>query len=110
MLAGMTRADGHATSYAPATLAVAAGRPPRTPDGPLNPPLELAATYHAGGEVGYGRYGNPTWRAFEAALGALDGGTAVSYASGMAAVTATLGLLEAGAVVVAPSHAVTGTR
>ena len=43
-----------------ATVAVSAGRPPRQPDGPMNPPLVMASTYHAGGEVGYGRYGNPT--------------------------------------------------
>ena len=33
----------------------------------------------------YGRAGNPTWTALEAAIGALDGGECVTFASGMAA-------------------------
>lgn len=37
---------------------------------------------------GYGRYANPTWEDFESALGTLEGGTAVTFASGMAAVSA----------------------
>jgi len=94
---------------APETLAVSAGRPPRSPDGPLETPPVLSSTYHAGGEVGYGRYGNPTWSAFEQALGALDGGSAVAFASGMAAVTATLSLLPVGSDVVVPSHAYLGS-
>ena len=84
----------------PATVAVSAGRPPRQPDGPMNPPLVMASTYHAGGEVGYGRYGNPTWEMFESAVGALEGGVATSFASGMAAVAAALDLVPQGGVVV----------
>ena len=38
----------------------------------------------------YGRDGNPTWTAFEEALGALEGGDALVFASGMAAVAAVL--------------------
>ena len=44
----------------------------------------MASTYVAGGDLEYGRYGNPTWTAFEDALGALEGGRCLSYASGMA--------------------------
>jgi cystathionine gamma-synthase len=69
----------------------------------------FASTYHAPGPMGYGRYGNPTWTAFEEALGALEGGVATSFASGMAAVSATLSLLPEGACVVGPSHAYLGT-
>jgi cystathionine gamma-synthase len=93
----------------PATIAVASGRPPRQPDGPMNPPIVLASTYHAGGEVGYGRYGNPTWEMFEAAVGALEGGVATSYASGMAAEAAVLDLVPDGGTVVAGPHAYLGT-
>ena len=82
-------------ALAPATVAVSAGRPPRQPDGPMNPPIVMASTYHAGGEVGYGRYGNPTWEMLESALGALEGGVATSFASGMAAVAAVLDLVPA---------------
>lgn len=93
----------------PATVAVTAGRPPRTPDAPLSVPISAASTYHAGGGDGYGRYGNAGWSALEEALGALEGGTAVTYASGMAAVSAVLDLVRPGAPVVAPRHAYSGT-
>ena len=43
----------------PATTVVASGRPAREPDNPLNEPLTMASTYVAGGDVEYGRYGNP---------------------------------------------------
>jgi cystathionine gamma-synthase len=92
-----------------ATLAVTAGRPPVRPDEPLNTPVVLASTYHAGGDVGYGRYGNPTWSAFEEAVGALEGGQALAFASGIAALSAVLGTLGHGSTVVAPSHPYTGT-
>ncbi len=92
-----------------ATVAVSAGRPPRQPDGPTNPPLVMASTYHAGGEVGYGRYGNPTWELFESAVGALEGGVATSFASGLAAVAAALDLVPHGGVVVAAPDAYYGS-
>jgi cystathionine gamma-synthase len=95
--------------HAPATLAVCSGRPPRMPDGPTNPPIVLASTYHAGGEVGYGRYGNPTWEMLETAVGALEGGVATSYASGMAAVAAVLDLVPDGGTVVTAPGAYYGT-
>ena len=50
--------------YRPATVAVTSGRPAHVPDNPLNQPLTMASTYVAGGDVEYGRYGNPTWAAF----------------------------------------------
>jgi cystathionine gamma-synthase len=92
-----------------ATIAVAAGRPPRRADGPMNPPIVMASTYHAGGDVGYGRYGNPTWEMFETAIGALEGGVATSYASGMAAVAAVLDLVPDGGTVVTSPDAYYGT-
>ncbi len=93
----------------PATLAVSAGRPLAEPDAPLNPPIVLASTYHAGGPVGYGRYGNATWEAFEEALAALEGGPVRAYASGMAAVAAVADLVPVGGTVVAPRAAYSGT-
>jgi cystathionine gamma-synthase len=100
---------GPPRTLSPATLAVAAGRPPRVPDGPLNAPIVAASTYHAGGEVGYGRYGNATWESFEAAVGVLEGGVATAYASGMAASGAVLDLLPPGGTVVMAAHAYYGT-
>jgi cystathionine gamma-synthase len=71
----------------------------------MNPPIVMASTYHAGGDVGYGRYGNPTWEMLESAVGALEGGVATSFASGMAAVAAVLDLVPVGGVVVASEDA-----
>lgn len=93
----------------PATIAVTAGRPATTPDSPFNEPVTFASTYAAGGDVEYGRYGNPTWAAFETALGELEGGRCLSYASGLAAVATVLDLVGQGMKVVAPRHSYNGT-
>ena len=92
----------------PATRAVAAGREPRLPGGSVGSPLVHTSTYHADGDVVYARAGNPTWTAFEAALGSLEGGLATAFASGLAAVDAVLSLVPLGAVVVAPASAYNG--
>jgi cystathionine gamma-synthase len=81
---------------------VVAGRPAAGPDAPLSTPIVATSSYVAGGPVGYGRYGNPTWDALETALGDLDGGEAVAFASGMAAVSAALAVVLAGAPAQAP--------
>ncbi len=93
----------------PSTIAVTSGRPPHAPDRPLNEPLTMASTYVAGGDVEYGRYGNPTWTAFETALGDLEGGSCLSFASGLAAVATVLDLVGRDAKVVAPRHAYNGS-
>jgi cystathionine gamma-synthase len=68
----------------------------------------MASTYVAGGELEYGRYGNPTWTAFEDAVGALEGGRCLAYASGMAAATSLLDLVAPGDKVVVPRHTYNG--
>jgi len=93
----------------PATIAVTAGRPPHLPDAPLNVPLTMASTYVAGGDLEYGRYANPTWTAFEDALGGLEGGRCLSFASGLAAVATVFDLVGQDAKVVAPRHAYHGS-
>src|SRR3954453_15719651 len=95
--------------YRPATGVVPSGRPPYTPDNPLNHPLTMASTYVAGGDTEYGRYGNPTWSAFESALGDLEGRRCLAVAPGLAAVATILGLVGNGATVVAPRLAYNGT-
>lgn len=77
------------------TRVVRAGLPPAEQGAPFLPGPVLAAPYHLGGrpgepELGYGRYGNPTWSAYEAALGELEGAEVVLFASGMAAASAVL--------------------
>jgi cystathionine gamma-synthase len=69
----------------------------------------MAATYVAGGDMEYGRYDNPTWRAFEEALGDLEGGRCLSFASGLAAVSTILDLVAIGEKVVAPRHSYNGS-
>jgi cystathionine gamma-synthase len=93
-----------------ATLAVTAGRPPAEPGGPLNAPVVFTSTYHAGGARTYGRSGGPTQAAFEDAVGALEGGRCVSFASGLAAAAALFETLPAGARVVSPRSLYWGVR
>jgi cystathionine gamma-synthase len=100
---------GPGPDWKPATVAVTAGRPAHEPDQPLNHPITMAATYVAGGDLEYGRYGNPTWTALEDVLGALEGGRCLTFASGLAAVATVLDLVGQGATVVAPAHSYTGT-
>ncbi len=93
----------------PATRAVHAGRPPHTPDAPFNVPITMASTYVAGGDREYGRYGNPTWAAFEETLGALEGGRCLACASGLAAASTIFDLVGNQQKVVIPRHAYLGT-
>src|SRR3954462_7664479 len=102
--------EGGSRRLDPSTLAVSLGRGASAPGDPVNVPVQLSSTYRYGGDVVYGRETNPTWAAFEEVLGALEGGTAVAFASGMAAIAAVVATLPAGAVVVAPVDAYKGTR
>ena len=96
------------------TLAVHAGQSPDTSTGAIAPPIVATSAFayddfeagerrfngEAPGYV-YSRFANPTVAAFERKMAALEGGeTAVGFASGMAAISASLlGLLKAGDVV-----------
>ena len=88
---------------------VAAGRPAKQPDGALNPPIALNSTFHEGGPIGYGRYGNETWSALEDAISILEGGKTLLFSSGMAAISAVFSLLPEGSVVVAANNGYQGT-
>src|SRR6187200_3691346 len=101
--------SGDTPVLSPATVVVHAGRPPHDVDQPLNVPITMASTYVAGGDLEYGRYANPTWSAFEEALGALEGGRALAFSSGLAAVSTVLDLVGQDALVVAPRHAYLGS-
>lgn len=103
---------GHAPSrpdLGAATVLVGAGRPARAPGAELSPPLSLNATFVAGAPVEYSRSGNPTWTAFEETLGRLEGGSALVFASGTAAIHAVLDLVPPGGRIVAPLTAYSGT-
>jgi cystathionine gamma-synthase len=92
------------------TIAVQAGRPARVPGAPMNAPITLSSTYVHDASLEYGRDGNAGWAALETALGALDGGRAVTFASGLAAATAIAAIVPAGGTVVLPSVAYYGVR
>ncbi len=100
----------HEGTFDVATVVIAAGRGALAPGDPLNIPVTFASVYRAEGEVAYGRDGNPTWTAFEEALGALEGGRALAFASGIAAISAVLEELPVGATVVCPRDAYLGAR
>jgi cystathionine gamma-synthase len=91
-------------------LVVHLGRPESEPGAPVNSPVEFSATFRAGGRPTYGRDDNSTWGAFEAALGGLEGGTALAFGSGMGAIGAVLETVAVGGWVVAAGDAYNGTR
>ena len=96
----------------PETAVICAGRPGHAAGGPLNVPVVLASNFNAGtmaapgGEHSSRAYSRtdatPTWEALEAAVGQVEGGDAVAFSSGMAAVAAVLDLVPAGGRIVAP--------
>ncbi|MGH2949439.1 MAG: PLP-dependent transferase [Solirubrobacteraceae bacterium] len=100
----------------PSTRAVHAGLPPAAQGEPLLPGPVMAAPFHLRGPVdaaayGYARDGNPTWTHLERALGELDGGESVAFASGMAALSAVvLPRLRPGDVLVATGDGYPGIR
>jgi cystathionine gamma-synthase len=96
--------------WAADTVAVQAGRPERVAGAPMNAPITLSSTYVQDASVEYGRDGNATWGALEEALGALDGGQAVTFASGLAAATAIAALVPVGGTAVLASVTYFGVR
>jgi cystathionine gamma-synthase len=104
------------SALSPETLAVAAGRPARDHDSPVNPSVVFSSTFVGLGAVGegargYARYSNPTWEPFEEAVARLEGTDvpALLFSSGMGAVAAALSLVPVGGVLVAPAHSYSGT-
>jgi cystathionine gamma-lyase len=97
------------------TRAIHVGNAPDPATGAVVRPIHLAATYvqpGAGdwGEFDYGRSGNPTRRAFEQTLAALESGSgALAFASGMAAIHCVTMLLASGDHVLAGTDVYGGT-
>ncbi len=97
------------------TRVVHAGMPAAAEGTPLVVSPVFTSTYHLTGEPSgpyqYGRLTNPTWTAWESALSELESGEAISFASGIAAVTAVLASsLRAGDVLVMASDCYYATR
>jgi cystathionine gamma-synthase len=87
---------------------VTAGRSAE-PGAPLNVPLIPASNFLHGGARSYARdEGTPTWEALEEIVGGLEGGRALAFASGMAAVAAVFDQLSTGATVVLPDDCYQG--
>ena len=97
-------------SWSADTVAVQAGRPARVAGAPMNPPITLSSTYVHDASIEYGRDGNTGWGALESALGALDGGQAVTFASGLAAATAIAALVPPGGTVALSAVTYHGVR
>jgi cystathionine gamma-synthase len=94
--------ESNSSSLHAHTRAVVLGRP-AAPGAPLNPPLVLSSTYRDGGDIGYAREGNAGWAALEQVVGSLEGGSAVAFASGLAAAAAVLDDLPEGCHILAPT-------
>jgi cystathionine gamma-lyase len=96
-------------SYSDGTRAVHAGLPAPEVGAPFLPGPVFAAPYHLDpvdgpGINGYARTEHPTRRGLEAAIGELEGGPALVFASGQAAITALLlAVLRTGDTVAVPA-------
>ncbi|GIH04486.1 cystathionine gamma-lyase [Rhizocola hellebori] len=97
-------------TYSDSTRCVHSGLPAPQIGAPVAPGPVLASAYHLDpegyvtGRDGYGRPDNPTRRILESAIGELEGGDCLVYASGQAAITALLlTTLHPGDTVVLPS-------
>jgi cystathionine gamma-lyase len=104
--------------YGDSTRSVHAGRSAPAPGEPFLPGPVFASTYGLDPDSGpiegldsYGRPDNPTRRHLEAAIGDLEGGDCLVFATGMAAVSGVLlALVGAGDTVVLPSDGYYLTR
>lgn len=92
------------------TVVVQAGRPARVPTAPMNTPITLSSTYIHPAPIGYARDGNEGWASLEFALGELDGGYAISFASGLAAASAIAELIPPGGTLVLPRASYYGVK
>jgi len=114
--------DPAGVDYGDGTRAAHAGLPDAVPGRPFVPGPVLAAPYHLdpatgprAGLDGYGRTDNASWRALEAAIAGLEapggGAECVTFASGMAAISATLfAVLRPGDTIVLPADGYYKTR
>ncbi|BBY66028.1 cystathionine gamma-lyase [Mycolicibacterium helvum] len=96
--------------YGDSTRAVKAVSSQPIPGDPVGPGPVLASAFHLSDDEGteantYGRGSNPTWRQLESALAQLEGATAaLTFGSGMAAITAALRVTaKPGSVLVVPA-------
>lgn len=92
------------------TKVISKGRPGKNNDGPINTPVSLNSSYHAGGDIGYGRYGNDTCSSLEEVIASLEKGRTLAFSSGMSATQAILNLAPVGAKIVASNQGYAGVN
>ncbi|UCC44018.1 MAG: PLP-dependent transferase [Candidatus Zixiibacteriota bacterium] len=98
------------------TIAIQSGEVPEDQTGAVTTPIHLSTTYrvaYPGDDSGYvySRSANPTRRALESTLAALENGKhGFAFASGLAAVSTALHLLKSGDHIVASSDLYGGTH
>jgi cystathionine gamma-lyase len=105
-------------SYGDSTRSVRAGHPPMRPGEPFLPGPAMASTFPLDPRTGpvpgsdaYGRMDSSTRRLLETAIGELEGGDCLAFATGMAAVSAVLfSLLQTGDQVLVPADGYYKTR
>lgn len=109
------RADTRTRTRSRVTSAVRAGIGADTQHGAVIPPIHLSSTFSFAGydrkrPYDYTRSGNPTRDVLAAAIAQLEGGAAgIITATGMAAITVALQLLDPGDLVIAPHDGYGGT-
>jgi cystathionine gamma-synthase len=103
--------------HRPETLSVHTGNEPDPANGAVAPPIHLATTFRHGADgeriagYEYQREGNPTNDRLREALAALEGGEdALTFASGMAAISTLLECLPNGGRLLIPDDCYTGLR
>ena len=96
------------SDFAPDSWLVAAGRD-HSQGAPLNIPIVPASNFLYGTPRHYARDdGTRSWEALEEIIGGLEGGRAVAFSTGMAAISAVFQQLAAGALVVIPDDCYQG--
>jgi len=107
-----------AQQYGDGTRIIRSSGTPAVPGAPMQNGPVFAAPFHlgnaepgAGGADFYARYHSPTLRDFESALGDLDGGRSLAFASGMAALSGVFyGCLSSGHRLLIPADGYFTTR
>ncbi len=92
------------------TKVISKGRPEKNPDGPINTPVSLNSSYHAGGDIGYGRYGNDACSSLEEVIASLEKGRTLAFSSGMSATQAIVNLAPVGAKIIASNQGYAGVN
>jgi cystathionine gamma-lyase len=114
----MSTGDAHVakSEWQGATRVVRAGLPDKTAGTPYLPGPVFAAPYHTPGDPSqspytYGRFHNPSWNQYEAALAELEGGSCLLFPSGMAATAAVLAtMVPPGSTLIMPQECYYTTR